>query len=307
MTGWVVDLGDVPIALRAVDRERSAAITRLLGGLAARSEAPQAVIRYQRRRPATPRRHPSHVYQNIRVWHQGDELVVQFDDEPAGVRVTPDAAWIGGPTDDLDRVFRQLFHFTVTHLLAHHDRWVLHAAGLVADDGNAYVVVGATGQGKSTLSLAAVASEWGLLADDLVVVRRTERGLEATGIARSVAVPGDLGAVLPMAAPPIPGDQRGRRDLGVERLTRGWFPVAGVIVVGHSASEEGELAGLAGEPTLYRVMGSFSSATDPRLLTRFFPIAAALSRLPSWQLGHGLHAGTRLDVARRFLAELSAR
>ena len=307
MTGWVVDLGDVPIALRAVDAARVAAITRLLGGLEGRSEAPQADIRYQRRRPATPRRLPSHVYQNIRVWHRGDELVVQFDDEPAGARVTSDSAWIGGPTDDLDRVFRQLFHFTVTHLLAHHDRWVLHAAGLVAEDGNAYVVVGATGQGKSTLSLAAVASEWGLLADDLVVVRRGERGLEATGIARSVAVPGDLGAVLPMAAPPIPGDQRGRRDLGVERLTRGWFPVAGVIVVGHSASEDGELEGLAGEPTLYRVMGSFSSATDPRLVTRFFPIAAALSRLPSWQLGHGVDAGTRLDVARRFLAELSAR
>lgn len=302
----VVDLGDLLVALRAVDSGRAAAITRLLGGLEPRSESPQLEIRYQRRRPATPRRMPSHAYTNIRVWHRGDELVVQFDDEPAGARVTADSAWIGGPTDDLDRVFRQLFHFTVTHLLAHHDRYVLHAAGLLADDGKAYVVVGATGQGKSTLSLAAVASGWGLLADDLVVVRGGERGLEASGIARSVAVPGDLGAVLPVEAPPIPGDPRGRRDLGVERLQRGWFPVAGVIVVGHSASEHGDLDALAGEPTLYRVLGSFSSATDPLLLTRFFPIAGALSRLPSWQLGHGVESSTRLDVARRFLSELSS-
>jgi hypothetical protein len=302
-----VDLGDVPAAFRAVDGERAAAITRLLSGLEPRSERPQVVIRYQRRRPATPRWRPSHVYQGIRVWHRDDELVVQFDDEPAGARATADSAWIGGPTQDLDRVFRQLFHFTATHLLAHHHRYVLHAAGLVAAGGDAYVVVGGTGQGKSTLALAAVASGWGLLSDDLVVVRRSECGLEASGIARSVAVPGDLGAVLPVPAPPIPGDQRGRWDLGVDRLTRGWFPVAGVIVVGHSPAPRGDLEALTGEPTLYSVLGSFSSATDPRLLTQLFPIAAAMSRLPSWRLGHAVDAGARLEVAQGFLAQLSAR
>ena len=233
--------------------------------------------------------------------------MVQFDDEPVGAHASSDSAWIGGPTQDLDRVFRQLFHFTATHLLAHHQRYVLHAAGLVTGDGNAYLVVGGTGQGKSTLALAAVASGWGLLADDLVVIRRYEGGLEASGIARSVAVPGDLGAVLPVSAPPIPGDQRGRWDLGVDRLTRGWFPVAGIVVVGHSASADGDLESLTGEPTLYRVLASFSSATDPLLLKQFFPIAGALSRLPSWSLGHGVDAGSRLDVAQRFLAELSAR
>jgi len=301
----VVDLGDLPVALHAVDRDRVAAITRLLGGLEPRSEAPVLEIRYQRRRPAIPRRRPSHVYQGFRVWHRDREMVVQYDGEPAGARVTADSAWIGGPTEDLDRVFRPLFHFTVTPLLAHHDRYVVHAAGLVTENGNAYVVVGGTGQVKSTLSLAAVASGWGLLADDLVVIRRGERGLEASGIARSVAVPGDLGAVLPVPAPPIPGDQRGRWDLGISRLTRGWFPVAGVIVVGHSASPDGELDALTGEPTLYRVLGSFSSATDPWLLTRFFPVAGAMSRLPSWRLGHGADTATRLAVAQRFLAELS--
>jgi hypothetical protein len=301
----VVDLGDLPVAFHAVDHERARAITRLLGGLACPSEPAPLEIRYERRRPATPRRRPSHTYERIRVWHRDDELVVQFDDEPAGARATPDCAVIGGPTDDLDRVFRQLFHFSVTHLLAHHQRYVLHAAGLVGPDNSAYLVVGATGQGKSTLSLAAVASGWRLLADDLVIVRAGERGVEASGIARSVAVPGDLGGA-PAVGPPIPGDPRGRLDLGTDRLTKGWFPVAGVIVVEHGVSAAGNLDVLPGEPTLYRVMGSFSSATDPRLLTRFFPTAAALSRLPSWRLGHGVDASTRLDVARGFLAELSS-
>src|SRR5262249_45599826 len=152
---------------------------------------------------------------------------------------------------------------------------------------------------------AAIASGWGLLADDLVVIRRGEKGLEASGIPRSVAVPGDLGAVLPVPAPPIAGDPRGRWDLGFDHLTRGWFPVAGVIVVGHSASPHGELEVLTGEPTLYRVLGSFSSATDPFLLTRVFPVAGTMSRLPSWRLAHGVDPATRLAVAQRFLAEIS--
>ena len=78
-------------------------------------------------------------------------------------------------------------------------------------------------------------------------------------------------------------------------------------MVGHSESADGDLESLTGEPTLYSVLGAFSSATDPLLLTRFFPIAGAVSRLPSWSLGHGVDASTRLAVARRFLAELSAR
>jgi hypothetical protein len=122
-----------------------------------------------------------------------------------------------------------------------------------------------------------------------------------------VAVPGDLGAALPAPAPPIPSDPRGRRDLGVDRLTRGWFPVAGVIVVGHSATPAGELEVLADEPTLYGVLSSFSSATDPLLFRRMFPVAGAMSRLPSWRLGHGVDAATRLDVAQGFLSEVSRR
>ena len=219
---------------------------------------------------------------------------MQFDDEPAGARVTNDSAWIGGPTADLDRVFRQLFHFSVTHLLG-------ASSALRAARGRPGQLRRSTRTSSSACRPGQVDPRgsprlhrggdcWPTTSSSSVGARR---GLEATGIARSVAVPGDLGAVLPVPAPPVPGDQRGRRDLGVDRLTRGWFPVVGVIVVGHSVSADGELESLAGEPTLYRVLGSFSSATDPLLLTQFFPIAGAPSRLPSWRLGHGVDAGTR--------------
>jgi hypothetical protein len=304
--GGVVDVGDVPAAFLAVDRDRVAAIARLLHGLEAHPGTPRLVMRYQRRRPAAPRRRPSHVYVGARVWHDGDELVVRLDDATVGARATRDAAWIGGDSEDLDHAWQQLFHFTVTHLLAHHHRYVVHAAGLVAENGDAYVVLGPTGQGKSTLALAALASGWRLLSDDLVVIRQGASGPEASGIARRVALPGDLGAVLAAPTPPILGDHRGRRDFGVEHLSRGWHPVAGIIEVGHSASPDGDLQALYGEQAMYRVLGSFSSVTDPLLVTKFFPVAGALCQLPRWRVGHGVEPGTRLDVAQRLLEELAA-
>ena len=304
--GGIVDVGDIPAAFLAADHDRAAAIARLLQGLTPHPGPPRLVIRYQRRRPAEPRRRPSHVYVGTRVWHDEDELVVHLDDAPAGARVTRDAAWIGGHSDDLNHAWQQLFHFTVTHLLAHHHRYVLHAAGLVADNGDAYVVLGPTGHGKSTLALAAVASGWRLLSDDLVVIRQGAVGPEASGIARRVALPGDLGAVLEAPTPPIVGDHRSRRELSVEHLSRGWFHVAVIIEVGHSSSPEGELQALCGELAMYRVLGSFSSVTDPLLVTRFFPVAGSLCQLPRWRLGHGVEAGTRLRVAQQRLAQLAA-
>ena len=224
----------------------------------------------------------------------------------SGHAPTRDNAWIGGHSENLDQALRQLFHYAVTHLLAHHRRYVLHAAGVAAENGRAYLVIGASGQGKSSLALAAVTSGWRVLSDDLVIVRRGTSGLEASGIPRRVAVPGDLAALLDVRGHPIPGDRRDRWELATDDLSRGWFPIAGVVVVGHSLSPDGELQTLCAEQAMYRVLGAFSSVTDPLLLTEFFPVAGSLCQLPRWRLGHGADAPTRLGVAQRLLEQLTA-
>ena len=175
----------------------------------------------------------------------------------------------------------------------------------VPEAGGAYVVLGDSGQGKSTLALAALASGWRLLGDDLVVVRNGPIGPEVAGIRRRVAVPGELGPQVEARGRPLAGDHRGRWELPLDTLSRGWFPVAGVMVVGHGSSQCGEIRALSGEETMYKVLGAFSSVTDPLLLHHFFPVAGSVSRLDRWYLGHGTDPATRVSVGQRLLGQLS--
>ena len=297
-----IDIGGLPVSFQPVDPERAAVISQLLGDAPPHAGEARVVISYRRRRPQLPGRRPDHEYLDLRVWHCGDELVLQT---PADVRahVGRDAAWIGGDADDLDGAFQSLFHFAITHLLAHEDRFVLHGAA-VAHRGVAVVAIGPTGSGKSTLALAALSAGWQVLADDLVVVRMRDGRLEVTGVPRRPAMPGDLPAT--PAGELLPDDQRGRRRLPPGSLVGGWFPLVAVVLVGHSAEAEGALAPMAAEDTLLRVIGSFSSSTDPRHLARFFPVAGAVSRLPGWELLHGAHPSSRLSVAQSALERIAA-
>jgi hypothetical protein len=175
----------------------------------------------------------------------------------------------------------------------------------VVRDGVAYVALGPTGSGKSTLALAALSAGWQLLGDDMVAVRDAHTGLEVAGIPRRPAVPGDLGLTA-NGGRPLDDDHRARWGLPKGSLTGGWFPVAGVVFVGHGRTRTGALQPLAGEDALFRVLRAFSSSTDPRHLSRFFPVAGALTGLPLVELSHGNDASTRVRVARRLLERLES-
>ena len=134
----------------------------------------------------------------------------------------------------------------------------------------------------------------------MTVLRSDGSHLELSGIRRPIAVPADVSSSA-VGGEAAPGDVRGRCVVSPSALESGWFPVAGVIAVGHSPSGTGRLSPLAGQEALRRVLTSFTSIANPDLLRRFFGPAAALSRLPGWRLEHGADPATRLDSARRML------
>jgi len=297
-TQRAVDVGDVPVLLTAADETRAEAIDALLADLPPASAPPRLTVHHDRAAPPMPDRVADYSGPDAEAWMDDAMMHVRLSGGGAA-RSTSESATIGGGSR---HTFQMLFHTTAAHLLAFQDRFVLHA-GAIAAGRDAYVVLGGTGAGKSTLGLAALEAGWHLLADDMVVVRRSEATPEVAGVHRPAAVPTDLGSAL--ATSPVASDLRARAVLPVERLRTGWFSVAGVICVGHAPSAVGSVDRVSGGESLRAVLRSFAWTHNPQLLRRFFGTAAALSRLPGWDLRLASQPDRRLAAAVAHLTAIA--
>jgi hypothetical protein len=295
--GRVVDVADVPVQFRATDRVRAESVERFLGGFLDAGREPEAVVRVGAVFPAVPRRRADQTIDGFDVWTSGAALQVRLG---ASGRVAADesSAVIGIREGAAGDVFGPAFHFVVTHLLGLRDRFVVHGAA-IAYEGRAFVILGPTGTGKSTLVGATLGSDWLPLADDLVVLRTDGESVMVAGIRRAAAVPGDVG--VPAGVQSVAGDPRRRWVVPPDVLRPGWFPVAGLITVGHGDSPIGALNSIGGHEALRALVRSFTSVANPLLMRGFLVPSSAVARLPGWRLEHGADAHTRLDRARALL------
>jgi hypothetical protein len=292
----VVDIADVPLLFRATDASRTRILEQFLAGFPAAVQGAEASVRLGARLPAVPRRRADHVVDGFYVWAAGTTMHVRLESS-VGAEADETQAMIGIRVG-FTHLFPAAFFFVVTHLLGLRDRFVVHA-GALAHSGRAFLVLGGSGTGKSTLVGASLDSDWLPIADDMVVVRPGATGIELTGIRRAVAVPDDVGTR--PGHEPMRGDPRRRWIVPPAALAPGWFPVAGVINVAHGASPSGVLAALDAHKALTLLMRSYPSVANSLLVRRFFRPASALARLPSWRLEHGSDPPTRLESARRLL------
>jgi hypothetical protein len=301
-SGLVVDIGDLPVLLRADGPERADALERALGGSPPATEPAAATILLRDGPILVPSHDPGEAYGDMEIWRLGDEL---FAHRRGGLSAsaTPSAITIGGTSSDLAAATRQILQPTLTHLLAHSGRYVLHAGALLIDE-RALLAFGPTGAGKSTLLAVALHRGMPVLGDDLVMVRAGSDGLEACGIAKQLALPGDV--AVPEGATPLL-DARGRVALSADHLRPGWFPIAGSVLIGHGSNEAGVLKPAAGLDAFEDVLRSFLSAPDPALLRSFHPVAASLVRLPVWWFEHALPHERREDAAAALLEEIRRR
>lgn len=310
-SGLIVGLGDIPVLLRIDDDAVGAVLRTFLPDLPTLPGPAAAQLTLGDPAPLVPDRPCDHSATDLEAWHEGNALLLRHRSGTAA-EVRGAEARIGGGRGHGDRTYavRRLFALVVSRLLAPLERFVLHGAALV-HRGQAYVALGDTGTGKSSLALAALSAGWGVLADDLVIVRHAGASLEVSGIPRPLVVPGDLANADEVSrwvagARPTPDDPRRRRELAPDILERGWWPVAGSMMLGHSAGTAGELRRLTAHEALPRVVAAFVWSGDTVSLRRFFPHAAALSRRPAWELRHGARPDQRLAAGRELLAAVVA-
>lgn len=81
--------------------------------------------------------------------------------------------------------------------LREHARYYVHAAGVVAPDGRAWLLTGESGCGKSTLTYALARGGWPVLGEDGVVLERGQRGVTVHGWREPLRVSIELEAWFP--------------------------------------------------------------------------------------------------------------
>jgi len=296
-SGLGIDVGGVPVELRATDSRRAHAMWTLLGRLPRSDRPPEATLTFGRHAVPLPQRDPDEQHGNLLLWHGEGEVSMALG--LVSARVSDGHGTIGGYTPNLQPLFRHTAPFMLAPLLAPHGSFILHAAA-VQRGGRAVLVLGGSGSGKSTLALAALQHGWSVLSDDLVVLRGGAHGPEVCGLPNPLNVPSE---VLPSDSRPSDLDDRGRTELPFEAWDRRWHPVGTVAEVWRGDAPDAQLEPVDSKHMLAMLIASMLSRqpADVRAYTR---VALALCRLPTFRLLHSAAPERRLRAGAEALAGL---
>ncbi|MCU1675608.1 MAG: hypothetical protein JWM93_366 [Frankiales bacterium] len=238
--------------------------------------------------PATvPDGEPVESYGSIRIWRDGDRLVV---DSGQGVVADADSCAItvrgAVSPSQFARGLRRCLHYAMAHLLTVNGRAVVHAAA-VARDAHGLLLLGGTGAGKSTTAYLAASGGWTVVADDQVALWIDDGDVWATGVPRSLNVPADVlhAGEAADTRDALSHDARDRRRL-LTPLDHRPVRIAAVALVRHGTGE-----GAVFPATQTDMFGFlFVSAPDaghPPSAGRMFAVTAAVLRHTLWHLETG--------------------
>jgi hypothetical protein len=298
MQSRVVDVAGVPIELRAIDETRAESLAQGFIGFATSDVPAVATITVDDTTGEPPPRPPYSELFELRFWDERDGLVMSAP----GLLLTVDGTSARVQLPDVSGTFplETSVYLPLTWLLARHERFVLHGAG-IARDGRALLMLGHSGAGKSTLIAAALEAGWQALADDVVIVHRRDGEFCIHGVHRIPAIPTELGGPVVATGRRLE-DPRDRAALPRHVLTDGGHALAGVVLITHSESPRGSLEVARGSQALPLLLQSFAANVDARLRAAFFETAADISRLPVWELGLAAELGVRRARASHHLA-----
>ncbi len=203
------------------------------------------------------------------------------------------------PREEQWRVLRQLMFSALSWFFERRGLLVLHGAMVARPDG-AVLLVGPTGAGKSTASLAALARGWELHSDDLVVVGLGPGGPVCSGVPKRPSVDSALARHLGWRCEDLPSDARGRLMLAADTLSVGDRPLVAVVGLGHDAGT-GRLEILGPDERLTALALSCLEVPRDGVLGRRLALFAAMAALPGYRLLHAADPGVRVERAGELL------
>jgi hypothetical protein len=299
----VVEVGGLGIALSGEGPDGAQALIAVVPGAPGAAGAPTIEVQATTLAPPHPAGEPDAATGPLALWRgPGRELVVRH---AGGVvaRTCGDAVAIGPAAEGVG--FRLVFLTALAHVVQRHDRLVVHAAAIAHDDA-AWLVLGSTGAGKSTLAYCALRAGWSVLSDDLVVLRDQDRAPLAWGIPRAVTVPVELlddDGDAPVGTDRDDGLRR-RRELPATATSPGSRPVVGVVVVDHASTARGTLEPVTGQEVLHALLGALAPLPGREDVHRALPLLGEIARTRALRLRLGAHAGARVEDTGALLERL---
>jgi hypothetical protein len=270
----------------------------LFGGCTASVDEPEITISHGRTPPVVPDGPPTWRTPELAVWLDRDGVTACHASGATGRRID-DRVVVGGAdasVRDPVRAFRLATQLPLIDALSQHGRHAMHAAALERD-GDAVLVLGDSGSGKSTLAYAGSQGGWRIVADDLSLVG-IDGVAHVSGLPKPVHVPGNLLTLPPAGSRRLPDDERQRWSLPPTAIAaRGRYPIAAVVMLGHSTGRASAIEVAPSPARLQMLIGSLPLAGLPNILRAFFPIAAAVSRLPMWTYAHPARVEDRVTAA----------
>ena len=249
-----------------------------------------------------PSRLPERIVQHLSYWSENDTQIVAVGSFRSA-RVSQSCAVLDPGIDGGVLGIHTLLLPVLALLFAQRGLCLVHAGALL-DEGGAVLVLGPSGQGKSTLIAAALGSGRDVLGDDLMVARLETGAVSICGVPQPLSLPADLAHESAVGLE-IEGDARRRRaPSGDLVLNTDWHPLSSIILVEHSDLAEGHLRPATGRETFHRMLTSTLDGLSDRTSRHAFPFAAAVARLPAWHLGHTREPSNRLPEAVRKLTEI---
>ncbi|MFV0317524.1 MAG: hypothetical protein ACK5O2_11275 [Microthrixaceae bacterium] len=233
-------------------------------------------------------------------WFQGSS---QFFHHHWGldVAIAADRVEMGGPAEGYRRwvTVRNAMLFVLAHAFRYRDAFLLHAAAIHRED-HGVLILGESGSGKSTLAFGASLAGWDVLADDMVVARKSVGHLTVQGVPRVPSVPGEIIEYSVHRGDLVPQDERRRVELTEFELDANERQITDVVITSH-AERDGVLDDVTGPEVLESLIEALVLSAVPEALREWFPLAAGLSGLPHTRLLHAPDPETRVGSPTQLL------
>ena len=176
-------------------------------------------------------------------------------------------------------------------------------AGMICGREGASLVIGASGQGKSTTIGASLRAGLTIGSDDSVFLRNTSDGFEVQGLPRSPMIPAEI--LSQNYTDGMTRDYRDRVVLQEVSIALGWLPLRWLVFVEHGVANESELFDIDRPAATRKLIASVTSRfADDDMSKRRIGEMASLSSLPRCRLALGRDPETRAESTARVLRDL---